>query len=83
MDPILYTENIRKVLYVQVLKALYEILVEYLRWYKKFRKDLEKEGFKFNPYNVCVKNRQVTVWSHMDYLTSSHMDKKVSDKFYE
>ena len=47
MEPYVYGpyvvyENGRKLLYVQVLKDLYAMLVASLQWYKKFRKDLEK-----------------------------------------
>ena len=49
-------ENGRRVLYVQVLRATYGMLQAALLWYKKFRKDLEEHGFKFNPYDPCVAN---------------------------
>ena len=79
-------ENGRKVLYVEVLKALYGMLVASLLWYKKFRSDLEVEGFEFNPYDPCVANCQVwgkqhTVRFHVDDLKSSHVAKKVNDDF--
>ena len=50
-------EKGRKVLYVQVLRAIYDMLVSSLLWYKKFRKELKEYGFEFNPYNPCVANR--------------------------
>ena len=79
-------ENGRKVIYVVVLKAIYGMLIASLLWYKKFKKDLEKEGFVFNPYDPCVANRNVnkaqhTIVFHVDDLKSSHIDKKVNDKF--
>ena len=79
-------ENGRKVLYVQVLKALYGMLIAALLWYKQFRKDLESVGFKFNPYDPCVANRKVfgkqhTVRFHVDDLMSSHERAKVNDNF--
>jgi hypothetical protein len=43
-------ENCKKVLYVEVLKAIYGMLKAALLWYKTFRKDLEDIGFVFNPY---------------------------------
>jgi hypothetical protein len=81
-------ENGKKVLYVQVLRALYGMLVAALLWYKKFRADLETEGFQFNPYDPCVANKlvrskQQTVRFHVDDLMSSHVDTKVNDKFLE
>ena len=44
-------EKGKKVVYVQVLRAIYEMLQAALLWYSKFRDDLEWKGFKFNPYN--------------------------------
>jgi hypothetical protein len=54
---VVYEKN-RKVIYVQVIRAIYGILEAALLWYKKFRKELEAAGFKFNPYNPRVANRQ-------------------------
>ena len=84
-DYIVY-ENGKKVLYVQVLRALYGMLVAALLWYKKFKNDLEQEGFEFNPYDSCVANKMVngsqhTIRFHVDDLMSSHIDKKVNDEF--
>jgi len=81
-------ENGKKVVYVQVLRAIYGMLQAALLWYKKFREDLEKEGFKFNPYDPCVANRMVnkkqhTVRFHVDDLLSSHVDSRINDKFAE
>jgi hypothetical protein len=62
------------------------MLAAALLWYKKFKDDLEKIDFKFNPYDACVANRSVkggqqTVRFHVDDLMSSHMDAKVNDDF--
>jgi hypothetical protein len=91
IDPELYKEKVvyekgRRVLYVVVLKAIYGMLVAALLFYKKFRKDLESIGFKFNPYDPCVANRMIddkqhTVRFHVDDLMSSHVDSSVNDKF--
>ena len=53
----LVMENGKKTLYVQVMKAIYGMLQAALLWYKKFRKDLEEYGFKFNEYDPCVANK--------------------------
>ncbi len=84
--PFVTFEGTKKVIYVQVLRALYGMLVAALLWYKKFRADLEEEKFEFNPYDPCVANRDVnkkqqTVRFHVDDLMSSHVDTKVNDKF--
>ena len=91
LDPKLYGphvvyENGRKVIYVQVLRAIYGMLTASLLWYLKFREDLEKIGFVFNPYDPCIANRmkaggQHTVRFHVDDLLSSHVNPKVNDKF--
>ena len=46
--------NREKILYVQMLKALYGMLIASLLYYKKFRKDIKSIGFEVNPYGVCV-----------------------------
>ena len=82
---VIYEKN-RKVLYVQVIRAIYGMLEAALLWYKKFRKELEHVGFKFNPYDPCVANRlkkgsQHTVLFHVDDLKSSHTNPRVNDEF--
>jgi hypothetical protein len=82
----LIEEDNQKVIYVQVLKALYGMLQASLLFYKKLRKDLEDIGFEVNPYDPCVANRVVkgnkhTVRWHVDDLKSSHVDKRVNDEF--
>ena len=62
------------------------MLVAALLWYKTLRRDLEKEGFIFNPYDPCVCNqmiwgKQQTVRFHVDDLMSSHKNEKVNDNF--
>jgi hypothetical protein len=79
-------EGNQKVLYVEMLKALYGMLQSSLLYYKKFCKDLEEIRFKINPYGPCVANsvingKQHTVTWHIDDLKSSHIDPKVNDEF--
>jgi hypothetical protein len=79
-------ENQKKVIYVEVLKAIYGMLEAALLWYKTFRKDLEDNGFIFNPYNPFVANKKVqglqqTIVFHGDNLKSSHKSKLVNNKF--
>jgi hypothetical protein len=93
LDPELYSsyvveENNNKVLYVQLLKALYGTLQPLLLFYKKLKKDLESIGFVINPYNTCLANRvtngkQHTVTWHVDNLKSSHKESKVNDVFLQ
>ena len=79
-------ERGRKVLYVEVLRAIYGMLEAAMLWYHEFRKRLEEIGFKFNDYDACVANRTVkgrqhTIRYHVDDLLSSHEQKEVNDDF--
>ena len=49
--PYVVFEKQQKVIYIQVLKVIYGMLQAALLWYNKFRQELEKEGFEFNPYD--------------------------------
>jgi Reverse transcriptase (RNA-dependent DNA polymerase) len=85
-EPFVTKERDEKILYVELLKALYGTLQAALLFYKKLKKDLESIGFKVNPYDPCVANRTVngtqhTVTWHVDDLKSSHVDAKVNDEF--
>ena len=91
LDPVLCKDMVEiekghKVLYQVVKKAIYGMLQSALLFYKKLRGDLEKEGFKVNPYDPCTANKmingaQCTVVWHVDDLKVSHRDPKVIDKF--
>ena len=86
--PFLTKENGMSVLYLEILKAMYGMMVSPLLFYWKLRKDLEKIGFKVNPYDSCVANKmingqQFTILWHVDDLKISHKDKKVVDQFIE
>jgi hypothetical protein len=79
-------ENRKKVLYVEVLKAIYGMLEAAIWGYKTFRKDLEDIGSVFNPYNPSVANKKVqgsqqTILFHVDNLKASHKTKSVNDTF--
>ena len=79
-------EGKHKVLYVQMLMALYGMMIASILYYKKFRKDIESVGFEVNPYDICVANRTVNgkqhmVTWHVDDLKLSHVDSKVNDDF--
>jgi hypothetical protein len=80
-------ENGKKVLYVQLLKALYGMMNASLLYYKKFVEDIKEIGFELNPYDPCVANRMVdgkqhTLTWHVDDVKSSHVDPKVNDEFH-
>ncbi len=78
----------KKQLLVQYLTALYGTMVALLLYYKKFVKSLKSKGFKLNPYNPCVANKQVngeqlTVCFHVDDCKISHVISKVIDEMIE
>ena len=52
-------ERKRKVIYVQILKALYGMIKVSMLYYKKFRADIESIGYKTNPYNSCVSDKMI------------------------
>jgi hypothetical protein len=68
----------KKQLLVQCLTALYGTMVVLLLYYKKFVKSLKSKGFKLNPYDPCVANKQVkeeqlTVCFHVDDCKILHL----------
>ena len=74
--------------YVQILKALYRMMVSSLLYYKKFGKDIESIGFEINPYDMCVANqiiegKQHTITWHVVNVKSSLEDSKVNDEFLD
>ena len=79
-------ENGRKVLCVTVLHAICGMLISASLWHRKFRTDLEENGFVFNPCDGCVANKmvdkeQLTIGFHVDDEMSGHVDAKVNDDF--
>ncbi len=76
-----------KQLLVQCLTAVYGTMVASL-YYKQFVKSLKSNGFRLNPYDPCVANKQVkgeqlTVCFHMDDCKISHLIPKVIGKTIE
>ena len=80
--PYLVTENNKKVLYVELKKALYGTIRAALLFWKLLTSKLEEWGFKINPYDWCVANKdindkQCTIVWHVDDLKISHSDPEV------
>ena len=72
-------------LYVALRKAVYGTLKAALLFYQKLLGELEAVGFKLNPYDPCVANKeingsQMTVCWHVDDLKISHVDKRCVSK---
>ena len=81
-----YHKNKTKVIFVVMKKALYRMMMSSLLFYKHFRKDLESIGFKVNPYDICVANRNIyghqqTVTWHVDDVKVSHINPKANEEF--
>ena len=86
-EEIVVYENGVKVIYLEMLKAIYGMLIASLLWYCKFKADLESIGFKFNKYDPCVANRMVgkdqqTICFHVDDLLVSCKNKKANDELH-
>ena len=78
-------EGGKKVLYLKLLKALYGCIRSAMLWYNLFTGVLVKDGFKLNPYDPCIANKQVdgkqlTVAWYVDDLKMSHADRAVLKK---
>ena len=81
-------ENGKKVLYMEILQAIYGCIESSLRWYELYATTLEKEGFVINPYDRCVANKvingeQCTIVWYVDDNKVSHKDPKVVDEVIE
>ena len=76
------TKSGKKLLYVELLKALYRCIKSALLWYNLFTSTLEKMGFVLNPYDLCVANKtingkQCTICWYVDDLKISHQQRSV------
>jgi hypothetical protein len=74
--------------YVDVLNALYGIMKAALLYCKRFVTNLQSIGFKINPYDPCVANKnvkgkQLTVVWHLDDLKGSHRKPSVLTRMTE
>jgi hypothetical protein len=81
-EPCVITQNEKKVLYVQLMKALYGTMRAALLFWQKLSLTLTSWGFVINEYDRCVANKlidgkQCTVLWHVDDLKVSHEDPEV------
>ena len=87
-------EKGKRVLYLQLLKALYGCVRSALLWYELFAGTLKEMGFELNPYDPCVANKmfdgtQCTIAWYVDDTKISHVKpavvtsviKKIEAKF--
>ena len=74
--------NGKTVLYVLLKKALYGTLKAALLFWKRLSSQLQAWGFKLNPYDSCVANKEIngkqcTVIWHVDDIKISHVNPTV------
>jgi hypothetical protein len=79
---VIYNRDGKKLLYVELLKALYGCVKSALLWFKLLSSTLMEMGFEINPYDQCVANKvingkQCTICWYVDDLKISHVDKDV------
>ena len=87
-------ENGKRVLYVQLDKALYGCVQSALLWYELYSTTLKDMGFVLNPYDLCVANADINdkqctiVWyvddnkiSHVDSAVVTNVIEKIESKF--
>ena len=77
-------ENGRKVLYVQINKAIYGMIESALLWYELYVTILLEEGFELNMYDKCVANKiingkQCTIGWYVDDNIIGHVEDAVLD----
>ena len=78
-------ENGVKVLYLQVLKSLYDCVESTLLWYDMYTKTLKSLGFIINPYDRCIKNsvidsKHFTIAWYANVNKVSQVEEKVNTK---
>ena len=77
------TEGKNKVLFLILSKALYRTLKAAILWYKTLTDTLLVDGFKLNPYDLCIANKDVndkqyTIIYHVDDMNISHVKESVA-----
>ena len=78
----------KKILYVRVLRAIYGCIESALLWYTLFSNTLKDMGFKINPYDRCIANKdidgaQCTMAWYVDDVKISHRNSAVVSKLIE
>ena len=52
-------KNVREVLYLSIMKALYGCIESDILWYDPYANTLKEWGFAKNPYDQCVTNKVI------------------------
>ena len=79
-------EKTKKVLYVRMIKVLYDMMITSVLCYKKFCKDIESIGCEVNPYdnnvaNKMVDGKQYRITWHVDDVKTSYVNTKLNEEF--
>jgi hypothetical protein len=88
LQKLVVIENDIKVLYLQLVKALYGCIKSALLWYECFSSCLKGLGFKLNPHDLCVANKLIDgnqcmiVW-YVNDCKISHVNSKVVDSIID
>jgi hypothetical protein len=87
-EPCMTYEGNQKVMYVELLKALYGTVCAARLFWEKMSTTLKDWGFTINAYDPCVANKvvngkQLTELWHVDDLKVLHMDPDVVTDFVE
>ena len=72
-------EKGKKVLYLQLTKALYGCMQSALLWHNTFSSRLKQMDFRLNPYDSCVANKKIngsqcTICWYVDDVKISHVE---------
>ena len=81
-------EQGKKVLYLKVLREIYDCIESALQWYSLYTQTLKSEEYIYNEYDRCVANKningkQCTVAWYLDDNKASHVDSRVIDELLD
>ena len=72
-------DNGKKVLYLQVLRAIYSCVDSALLWYELFAKTLVNHVLNINPHDCCVANK--SIHGKQDTITFYVDENKICHKY--
>ena len=81
-------ENVVKLLYLRLLKALYGCMGSTLLWYDIHTKTLKSQGFVVNTYDRCTENiivyiKQCMIYCYVDDNKVSYVDEHANTRTIE
>ena len=69
-EPYVTYEGKEKVIYVELLKALYSTLCAARLFWEKLSPQLLEEGFTPNPHDSCTVSKMIAMYQHTTLFTS-------------